>query len=224
MTKSYLHFPFHASLHISLAHFYRLLFFFFFNLLSSFFMCEDYTHKIHCCLLCSHGSWLLICILLPQFGFPWLGRDTMTRATLVKNNLSLELAYRFRGWFHCHHGGKQEERVRHWAWLQLLRPQSPPLVTHKATPTPTKLHLLKSLPDDQLFKYLSLCGAFLFKPPYCPWVCPLICIKAKLSIFFKGFWVWKHSLTCFPFAQLPSCPLVLPPLPLLHFSAFKKIS
>ena len=32
--------------------------------------------------------------------------DTMTKATLIKENISLELAYSFRGLVHYHHGGK----------------------------------------------------------------------------------------------------------------------
>jgi hypothetical protein len=30
----------------------------------------------------------------------------MTKKTLIKDNISLELAYRFRGSVHYHHGGK----------------------------------------------------------------------------------------------------------------------
>jgi hypothetical protein len=35
-----------------------------------------------------------------------LRRDTMTKATLIKDSIELGLIYRFRGSAHCHHGRK----------------------------------------------------------------------------------------------------------------------
>jgi hypothetical protein len=37
----------------------------------------------------------------------------MTAATLIKENISLGLAYSFRGLVHCHHGGSMQHASRH---------------------------------------------------------------------------------------------------------------
>jgi hypothetical protein len=72
----------------------------------------------------------------------------MTMATLTKKNISLRLAYRFKGLVHYYHGRKhggmqadmaleKELRVlrlylqlagreRHWAWLEHLKPRAHP--------------------------------------------------------------------------------------------------
>ena len=67
----------------------------------------------------------------------------MTTATLTKEIISLALAYRLRGYYllSTRQGSMetvqadmvlekelrvlQEERVSHWAWLELLKPQGP---------------------------------------------------------------------------------------------------
>ena len=71
-------------------------------------------------------------------------------------------------------GSMKRERKRHWAWLEHLKPQSSPLVTHflqqehsysnKATP-PNPSQVVP-LPNDQAFKYMSQRGSFPFKPPH----------------------------------------------------------
>ena len=80
--------------------------------------------------------------------FLLLWKDTITMPTLIKANISLGLAYSFRGLFHYHHGRKhgsmQADMVleRSWEfyieigrqqevnWPELLRPPNHPLVTH----------------------------------------------------------------------------------------------
>ena len=56
--------------------------------------------------------------------FPLLQRDTMTKATLTKDNIWLGLAYRFRGSVHYHqgrkHGSMQAEELR----VLLLHPKA----------------------------------------------------------------------------------------------------
>jgi hypothetical protein len=37
-------------------------------------------------------------------GISWLRTDTLTKATLIKDNIYLGLAYSFRGSVHYHHG------------------------------------------------------------------------------------------------------------------------
>jgi hypothetical protein len=54
-------------------------------------------------------SWLQQYVLLTTepsvlVRVPLLWRDTMTKATLIKDNIQLLLAYRFRGLAHCHLG------------------------------------------------------------------------------------------------------------------------
>ena len=53
---------------------------------------------------------------LSEWGFPLLWRDTETSATLIKENIYLGLAYRFRGSVYYHHGGEARHCVgRHGA-------------------------------------------------------------------------------------------------------------
>ncbi|MGE9574399.1 hypothetical protein ACQP3C_25430, partial [Escherichia coli] len=67
-------------------------------------------------------------------------------------------------------GGKEKEKDS--VWHGLLKPQSPPPVTHllqqghiySNKTTPPNSFQVVLLPDDQAFKYMSLWGAFSFKP------------------------------------------------------------
>ena len=91
-----------------------------------------------------------------------LWRDSMTTATLLKENISLGLAYSFKGSVHCHHGRKHgsiqagtvleelrldpqaaRDCVPQWAKLDHVWSQSPPPQWHtssnKDTPTPARL-------------------------------------------------------------------------------------
>ena len=45
-----------------------------------------------------------------------LWKDTVTTTTLIKENISLGLAYRFRGLFHYHHGGNMAASRQTWCW------------------------------------------------------------------------------------------------------------
>ena len=77
-------------------------------------------------------------------------------ATFNKENISLGLAYSFRGLVHYHQDGIQadmvlrvldpnpqaagRERERYQAWLERVKPQSPP---PSDTPLPIRPHLLQ---------------------------------------------------------------------------------
>ena len=103
----------------------------------------------------------------------------MTKATLIKKNISLELAYRIRGLVSFHHGGNHSsvQAVMALEKLRVLRlvpkgnriklfcrqlgggSQSPPPQWHtspnKATPAPTSPYLLiVPLPGPSIFKPL----------------------------------------------------------------------
>ena len=77
----------------------------------------------------------------------------MTTTALVKGDISLRLAYNFKGLVHYHYGGKYGvtqadivlekemrvlypdrqatgQRLSSWVWFACLRPQNPPSVTH----------------------------------------------------------------------------------------------
>jgi hypothetical protein len=92
------------------------------------------------------------CLCLPSAGIKGVCHHTRLTATLIKETIYLGLAYRFRGLVCYSHGRKHGSmqqsmvlerylrgihlnqqgagRERHWAWLEYLKPQSPPLVTH----------------------------------------------------------------------------------------------
>jgi hypothetical protein len=52
---------------------------------------------------------LLVMVLL-------LRRDTMTTATLIKENIQLGLAYSFKGLVHYHQGGNMAACRQAWYW------------------------------------------------------------------------------------------------------------
>jgi hypothetical protein len=80
----------------------------------------------------------------------------MTMAPLIKENISLRLAYSYRNLVHYYHGQKhdsvqtdqllEELSMPHCVQFKHVRPQSPPLQgqasSNKATPVPARLHLL----------------------------------------------------------------------------------
>jgi hypothetical protein len=113
----------------------------------------------------------------------------MTRATLIKENISLELAYSFRGLVHYHHGRKhgsmqanillgKELRVLHldpkategdWIpdWAELEHSET-------SNPTPTVTHLLQQVQQGQTYsnKVIPPNSATPYEPSiqtYDPW-------------------------------------------------------
>jgi hypothetical protein len=101
----------------------------------------------------------------------------MTKVILIKDNISLGLAYKSRGSVHYHHGGKygsiqagmalEELRVlylhpKEANYLQAARKRSSKSHPHSDAPPPTRPRLL----------IVPLPGLSIFKPPQ--WVKPLL--------------------------------------------------
>lgn len=73
--------------------------------------------------------------------------------------------WRSRWEFYIHIWGQWEETVRHWAWLEYMKPQSPSPVTH-FLPQSHTFESSQTVPlcGDQVVQSMSLWGPFSFKP------------------------------------------------------------
>jgi len=143
----------------------------------------------------------------------WLGKDTRTKPTLIKENVCLGMAYSFKGLVHNPHGGKHDsvqadvvlEELSSTSWSAgtkerlcvtlgitwAVRSQSPPPQWHtpfnKATP------LNSAIPYGQAFKHMCPKGPFLFKQPQ--WYIQFLDLKHSW-LHLKLWKRVKHEFQC----------------------------